>query len=112
MASCEVLAWCSIRMAVCLWCTLLVCTLCLSVGAHRVQKTAELCYDGSVMGEKVVGSPYCRMWNHPGLHLGGVPSSSGEATVESWREHWWFLIYIHVIIRIPREGLQLKTVRP
>ena len=59
MAGCEVLARCSIGMAMCLWQTIWVCTSHLSVGAHRVQETAELCYDGLAMGEKVVGSPYC-----------------------------------------------------
>ena len=83
MAGCEVLAQRSIGMAVCLQGTVLVCTSRLSVGAHRVKETAELCYNGLAMGEKVVGSPYCQMWNHPGLHLGGAPSSSGGATVES-----------------------------
>ena len=59
MAGCEVLAWHSIRMAVCLWRTVLVYTSLLSMGTHRVQKMAELCYDGLAIGEKVVGSPYC-----------------------------------------------------
>ena len=59
MAGCEVLARHSIGMAVCLRRTILVCSSHLSVGAHRVQETAELCYNGLAMGEKVVGSPYC-----------------------------------------------------